>query len=215
MFRISVVDHIRLNSDRTSQNYTLHAKAAERLAVMTARMRIGVLILLAIAAVSAATCLVETGRPFQITAAIAAGLAFAAHAAYLAIGLEGRVHAHRACAERLWGVCDRYQSLLTEIEDGLLDRATILQQRDDLSTEMHAAYDQPFSLDQRACGRASRRRRRWGCAAGTGADGRDRSGAAGDDRRGTGRSDAERTGAPLTSECWPQLATSNQHLVSA
>jgi SMODS and SLOG-associating 2TM effector domain family 4 len=150
MFRISVVDHIRLNFDRTSQNYTLHAKAAERLAVMTARMRIGVLILLAIAAVSAATCLVETGRPFQIAAAIAAGLAFAAHAAYLAIGLEGRVHAHRACAERLWVVCDRYQSLLSEIEDGMLDRATILQRRDDLSAEMHAAYDQPFSLDQRA-----------------------------------------------------------------
>ena len=84
MFRISVVDHIRLNFDRTSQNYTLHARAAERLAVTTARIRIGVLILLAIAAVSAATSLAESGRAFQIAAAITAGIAFAAHAAYLA-----------------------------------------------------------------------------------------------------------------------------------
>jgi SMODS and SLOG-associating 2TM effector domain family 4 len=150
MFRISVVDHIRLNSDRASQNYTLHANAAERLAVTTVRFRIGVLILLAIAALSAAMSLVESGRHFQIAAAISAGLAFAAHAAYLAIGVEGRVHAHRSCAERLWVVCDRYQSLLSEIEDGLLERATILQRRDGLSAEMHAAFDQPFSLDQKA-----------------------------------------------------------------
>jgi hypothetical protein len=150
MFRISVVDHIRLNFDRTSQNYTLHAKAAERLAVTSARIRIGVLILLAIAALAAATSLVETGRYLQITAAVAAGLGFAAHAAYLAIGVEGRVHAHRSCAERLWVVCDRYQSLLSEIEDGMLDSATILQRRDHLSAQMHAAYEQPFSLDQKA-----------------------------------------------------------------
>lgn len=150
MFRISVVDHIRLNFDRTSQNYTLHARAAERLAVTTARIRIGVLILLAIAAVSAATSLAESGRAFQIAAAITAGVAFAAHAAYLAVGVEGRVHAHRACAQRLWQVCDRYQSLLSEIEDGMLDRASILQRRDDLSAQEHAAYDQPFGLDQKA-----------------------------------------------------------------
>jgi conflict system pore-forming effector with SLATT domain len=150
MFRISVVDHIRLNFDRTSQNYTLHAKAAERLAVTTARIRIGVLIVLAVAAVAAATSLVESGRPFQIAAAVAAGLAFAAHAAYLAIGVEGRVHAHRSCAQRLWLVCDRYQSLLSEIEDGLLDRASILQRRDELTAQVHVAYDQAFSLDQKA-----------------------------------------------------------------
>jgi len=149
MFRISVVDHIRLNFDRTRQNYTLHARAAERLAVTTARVRIGVLILLAVAAVTAAASLVE-GRYFQIAAAITAGLAFAAHAAYLAIGVEGRVHAHRACAQRLWQVCDRYQSLLSEIEDGMLDRASILQRRDDLSAQEHAAYEQPFALDQKA-----------------------------------------------------------------
>jgi hypothetical protein len=150
MFRISVVDHIRLNFDRTSQNYTLHAKAAERLAVTTARIRIGVLILLAIAAVTSATTLVESGRWIQIAAASAVGLAFAAHAAYLAIGVEGRVHAHRSCAQRLWLVCDRYQSLLSEIEDGLLDRANILQRRDELSAQVNAAYDQAFSLDQKA-----------------------------------------------------------------
>jgi hypothetical protein len=150
MFRLSVVDHVRLNSDRTSQNYTVHAQAAERLAVLTSRVRIGVLVLLAVTAAAAVTSLIESGRPFQIAAAVAALLAFGAHASYLAVGLEGRVDAHRACAHRLWLICDRYRSLLGEIEDGLLDRASILQRRDELSAQVHAAYDQSFALDQQA-----------------------------------------------------------------
>jgi conflict system pore-forming effector with SLATT domain len=60
------------------------------------------------------------------------------------------VNAHRSCAHRLWLVCDRYRSLLGEIEDGLLDTAGILQRRDELSAQVHAAYDQGFSLDQNA-----------------------------------------------------------------
>jgi hypothetical protein len=150
MFRLSVVDHVRLNFDRTSQNYTVHARAAERLAALTAALRIGVLALMGVATAAAMTSLIVPQRPFQIAAAIAAGLAFAAHAAYLAAGVEGRVNAHRSCAHRLWLVCDRYRSLLGEMEDGLLDSARVLQRRDELSAQVHAAYDQGFSLDQNA-----------------------------------------------------------------
>ena len=150
MFRLGVVDHLRLNFDRTSQNYMVHAKAAERLAALTSRVRIAVLTLLGVAAAAAMISLIEPGRPFHLAAAIAALLAFGAHATYLAVGLEGRVHAHRSCAHRLWMVCDRYRSLLSEIEDGLLDRATVLQRRDELTAQVHAAYDQAFALDQKA-----------------------------------------------------------------
>ncbi len=50
MFDLNVVDHVRLNLTRTGENYTVHARAAERLAKMTAWTRIGVLILLVAAA---------------------------------------------------------------------------------------------------------------------------------------------------------------------
>jgi hypothetical protein len=150
MFRLSVLDHVRLNFDRTSQNYTVHARAAERLAALTTKVRMGVLMLIGVATAAAMTSLLVPRRPFQVAAAIAAGLAFVAHASYLAAGVEGRVNAHRSCAHRLWLVCDRYRSLLGEIEDGLLDPASILQRRDELSAQVHAAYDQGFSLDQNA-----------------------------------------------------------------
>jgi hypothetical protein len=150
MFRLGVVDHVRLNLEHASQNYTVHAKAADRLAARTSSVRIGVLVLLGAATAAAMLNLIQPGRPVEITAAIAVLLAFGAHAAYIAFDFEGRVDAHRACAHRLWQVCDRYRSLLAEIEDGLLDRASILQRRDELSAQVQAAYDQAFALDQRA-----------------------------------------------------------------
>src|SRR2546422_9546388 len=102
MFRLSVVDHLRLNFDRTSQNYTVHAQAAEWLAVLTSRVRIGVLVLLAVTTAAAGTNLIEPGRPAQIAAAGSALLAFGAQASYLAGGSEGRVGAPRPWAHRLW-----------------------------------------------------------------------------------------------------------------
>ena len=150
MFRLGVVDHVRLNLEHASQNYTVHAKAADRLAARTSTVRIGVLVLLGTATAAAMINLIEPGRTAQIVAAISVLIAFAAHAAYLAFDFEGRVDAHRSCAHRLWMVCERYRSLLAEIEDGLLDRATILQRRDELSAQVQSAYDQAFALDQRA-----------------------------------------------------------------
>ena len=118
MFDLNVVDHVRLNLTRTGENYTVHARAAERLARMTAWTRIGVLILLVAAAGSSVVSLIEGQRPFQIAAVIAASLAFAGYAVYVGWGFEGRVAAHRLCARNLWLVCERYRSLLTEIRDG-------------------------------------------------------------------------------------------------
>ena len=150
MFRLGVVDHVRLNLDFASQNYTVHAKAADRLAARTSRVRIGVLVLLGVATAAAMTNLIDPGRYAQIATAVATLLAFAGHAAYLAFDFEGRVDAHRSCASKLWLVCDRYRSLLAEIQDGLLNRENILQRRDELSALVHAAYEQAFALDQKA-----------------------------------------------------------------
>jgi hypothetical protein len=150
MFGLSIVDHLRLNLTRTGENYAVHACAADRLASRTSRVRIGVLVLSLLAAAAAVTSLLVVGRVYQVAAVVAACLASAAYAIYVACGFEGRVYAHRLCAHRLWLVCERHRALLAEVQDGLLDRATILQRRDELVLELHHAYDQTFPLDQRA-----------------------------------------------------------------
>src|SRR5947207_906330 len=140
MFGLNIVDHVRLNLTRAGENYAVHARAAERLSRRTLRIRIGVFVLSLAAAAAAIASLLTGGRPYQISAVVTAGLAAAAFAAYVASGLEGRVHAHRVCAHSLWMVCERYRALLTEIRDGLLDPETILRRRDELAMETHAAY---------------------------------------------------------------------------
>jgi len=150
MFGLGIVDHVRLNLTRTGENYTVHARAAERLAGVTSRIRIGVLLLILLAAAASVMSLMEMGRWYRVAAVIAASLAFAAHAAYIAWGFEGRVYSHRVFAHNLWLVCERHRALLAEIHDGLLDRAAILQRRDALAAETHNAYGQTFPLDQPA-----------------------------------------------------------------
>ena len=67
---------------------------------------------------------------------------------YIAVGLEGRVLAHRSLSQRLWLVSERYRSLMAEIEDGMVDRPALLRRRDELISELHTAYDDRFSADQ-------------------------------------------------------------------
>jgi hypothetical protein len=150
MFGLGIVDHVRLNLTRTGENYTVHARAAERLASLTSRIRIGVLALILVAAAASVMSLMELGHWYRIAAVVAASLAFAGHAAYIAWGFEGRVYAHRVCAHNLWLVCERHRALLAEIQDGLVDRAAILQRRDQLTAETHSVYGQTFPLDQPA-----------------------------------------------------------------
>ena len=150
MFCLSVVDHVRLNFGQAAQNYTVHAEAAERLAGFVMKVRLTILAVLAMTVAAAIAGVVLPARNFNISAAIGAGLALTGYVVYVSIGLEGRVHAHRTCAQRLWLVCERYRALLAELQDGLIDPATLLRRRDDLIEQVQAAYDQAFPLDQQA-----------------------------------------------------------------
>ena len=148
MFRLSVVDHVRLNFGHVVQNYTVHAKAAERLAGLAMKTRIGVLVLMALATAVMLVSLLQPARQYQVIGTVLAGVATIAYAVYVGFGVEGRVWAHRVCAHRLWIMCEKYRALLAEIRDGLVNQAEILRRRDDLTAQTHAVYEQPFSMEQ-------------------------------------------------------------------
>jgi hypothetical protein len=150
MFRLSVIDHVRLDFGQVAQNYTVHAAAAERLAGVLRKGRMTVLALLVMAAAATITVLLRPGRNYEISAAIAAGLALTAYVVYLGVGFEARVHAHRVCAQRLWIIGERYRALLAELQDGLVDDASLIGRRDALIAQMHAVYEQSFPFDQPA-----------------------------------------------------------------
>jgi hypothetical protein len=150
MFSLGVIEHLQLNCGLVVQNYTAHAKAAERLATLAFRVKMAIVILSALATGSIVLALIRPGRQYLIAAAIISALALAAHVATVAYGLEARVHSHRLLAHRLWLMCERHRELLTEIQDGLVDNPTILHRRELLSAQVHATYEQGFPVDETA-----------------------------------------------------------------
>jgi SMODS and SLOG-associating 2TM effector domain family 4 len=150
MFSLTVLDHVRLDSEHAARNYMVHARAADRLASAAFAVRVAVAVLLAIAAASAIANLLYTERFYQVADVIASGLAVIGFALYGVFGIESRVLAHRALAHRLWILSEQYRALITEAGDGTVDRGMLLQRRDELMARMHAIYERGFGPDQRA-----------------------------------------------------------------
>jgi hypothetical protein len=148
MFTLTVADHVRLDSEHVARNYTVHAQAAQRLAKAAFSARMALVALLVVAASSSVADLVFESRADRIATLVATSLALIGFVFYIALGLEGRVLAHRSLSQRLWLVSERYRSLMAEIEDGTVDRPALLRRRDELISQLHTAYDDRFSADQ-------------------------------------------------------------------
>jgi hypothetical protein len=149
MFSLTVADHVRLDSDHLARNYTLHARAADRYTTVALAFRLALVSLLAVATATGVLGLMLQSRGLQMTTTVATMLALIVCAAASALGLEGRVTAHRAFARRLWLICERYRALLAEMNDALVDHASLLHRRDELTRELHAVYESGFTFDQR------------------------------------------------------------------
>lgn len=148
MFSLTVIDHVRLDSEHIAQNYTVHARAAERIVGLVFTCRVVITALLAIATGATVAALMDPVRAYRITAVAAAALALLAFVIYAVLGLEARLFAHRSFAQRLWLVSERYRSLLAEVHDDTVDGPTLLRRRDELIRDVHAIYEFGFGADQ-------------------------------------------------------------------
>ena len=150
MFSLTIVDHVRLDSEHVARNYTVHAKAAERIVRLVFACRVVIMVLLGVATAAAIVTLLVSGRVFQIAAVVTTALALFAFALYTVLGFEARLFAHRSFAHRLWLVSERYRSLLTEVQEGLVEGPALLRRRDELIADVHTIYEFGFGADQAA-----------------------------------------------------------------
>lgn len=150
MFSLSVVDHVRLSFGHVVQSYMVQARAAERLTAIGWTAKVTVLVLLAVATGATIAALLTGRRPFLVTAVACVTVAFAAQALYTALDVEPRIHAHRASANRLWLIAERYRALLAEIRDGLVEREEIQRRRDDLLQQVNTAYEHALPASREA-----------------------------------------------------------------
>jgi hypothetical protein len=150
MFSLTVLDHVRLDSEHVAQNYTIHARAADRLATAAFVSRVVMTILLAAATAAAAANFLIPARFYQVAAVVASVTATAGFALFTVFGFDTRAMAHRSFAHRLWIVCERYRSLISEASEGFIDRQTLLNRRDELIVEVHSIYERGFASDQKS-----------------------------------------------------------------
>jgi hypothetical protein len=148
MFSFTVIDLVRLDSAQSARNYTVHARAAERIASLAFKCRIAFITILTVTAAATIVNLLIPGRAYQITAVAASVIALLAFAAYEMLGLEARLAAHRSFAHRLWLVSERYRSLLSEVAEGTVGGELLLRRRDELIHELHAVYETGLGIDQ-------------------------------------------------------------------
>ncbi len=147
MFQLSLVDHIRLSFGTVVGAYQGHTGAAVRLAQWGWYGKIVALALVGVAA-AASLLAIRYGAAFQMAAAGTTALAFSVSAVQLAFDPGARVYGHRACAARLWGLCEKYRALLSEIQDEVLDVPAIIGRRDALLQEFAALYEQSPPADR-------------------------------------------------------------------
>lgn len=148
MFSLTITDHLHLDAERVAQNYTLHARAAERLVPFALTIRIAIVALLVLATAASIADLLFQTRADRITAVAATSLALVGFTLYAVLGLEARVAAHRSFAQRLWLMSERYRSLMAEVEEGIVDHTVLLERRDELISELYSIYESGFAADQ-------------------------------------------------------------------
>jgi hypothetical protein len=148
MFSLTVVDHVRLDSEHVAQNYTVHARAAERIVRTVFAVRLLIAALLVAATATAVASVLVGGRAIQIATAVLAAVGLCAFAVSAGAGLEARVFAHRSFAHRLWLMSERYRAVLAEFADGSIDGPTLIRRRDDLIRDLSTIYEFNFSVDQ-------------------------------------------------------------------
>lgn len=149
MFQLSLVDHIRLSFGSVATSYRSHARAAERLAARAWQSRVVLVALLGLSACASVVALTGV-RPWQIAAAVLAATALAGQTIVHSLDFEARAFAHRACAARLWLLCEKYRALLADVHDGLIDLPETTARRDSLMREVQNVYEYALPADREA-----------------------------------------------------------------
>jgi hypothetical protein len=147
VFQLSLVDHVRLSFGSAVGAYQGHTTAALRLAKWGWYSKIATLSLAGLGA-AASLLAVRSGGAFLIASAVMTSIAFAAFAVSIAFDPAPRIYGHRACAARLWVLCEKYRALLTEVHDDLIDVPTITRRRDALLEEFGALFEQTPPADR-------------------------------------------------------------------
>ena len=141
MFNLTLHDHLHLTFSEIIQRHNVHAAKAQSQARWGRRLRGGEAVLMVGATITALGAAFGHGQGLAIAAASMAGAALLILVVNLTFDFDASARAHAACGAPLWGLRERYRSLLSDLHDGALSAETARVRRDALIDELRAIYE--------------------------------------------------------------------------
>jgi hypothetical protein len=146
MFSLTLHDHLRLIFTQISQRQKTHAQSAHSDARRNRWLRGGEALLMGGVSIAAVAAAFSQNRVFIIVAAVLAGAALIILIIHLTFDFENSAHAHVASSADLWRIRERYRSLLSDLQDGVVDLTEARLRRDKLIDELGTIYDKASGL---------------------------------------------------------------------
>jgi hypothetical protein len=141
MFNLTLRDHLHLTFNEIIQRHDAHAAKAHSRARWSRRLRGGEAVLIGGVAMTAAGAAFGHGQILATMAASFACIALIILLVDLTFDFDASARAHAMCSAHLWGLRERYRSLLSDLHDGALDIDDARLRRDRLMDELRAIYE--------------------------------------------------------------------------
>ena len=142
MFNLTLHDHLQLTFSEIVQRHAAHSAKAQSRALWGRRLRGGEALLVGGAAIAAtAAAFGQGGKVLAIFAAAMAGLALIVLLVNLTFDFDASARSHAVSGAHLWGLRERYRSVLSDLHDGVLSVTEARIRRDKLIDELRAIYD--------------------------------------------------------------------------
>ena len=141
MFNLTLHDHLQLTFNEIIQRHDAHAAKAHSRARWSRRLRGGEAVLIGGVGMTAAGAALGHGQILAMVAASLACLALIILLVDLTFDFDASARAHAACSAHLWGLRERYRSLLSDLHEGALDITDARLRRDKLIDELRAIYE--------------------------------------------------------------------------
>ena len=141
MFNLTLRDHLHLTFTEIIQRHNAHAAKAQSRARWSRRLRGSEAVLVGGATIASVGAAFGHGQPLAIAAASMAGVALFVLLVSLTFDFDASARAHAASGAHLWGLRERYRSLLSDLQDGALSVDAARLRRDQLIDELRSIYD--------------------------------------------------------------------------
>ena len=141
MFNLTLHDHLHLTFNEIILRHNAHAAKAQSRARWSRRLRGSEAVLIGGVAMAATGAAFGHGQVLAIVAASLGCIALVILIVDLTFDFDASARAHAVCSAHLWGLRERYRSLLSDLHEGALSIADARLNRDKLMDELRTIYE--------------------------------------------------------------------------